>query len=395
MKSLLSVMLLLTWTYASGQIKFEAGYFVGNDGQRTNCEIKNQDWANNPTSFQYRIGAGEGTEKTISDVSEFGFNDGTIYRRFTVDIDRTSDDISRLTKNRNPEFKSETLFLRVLVPGKSTLYGYEDRGLKRFFYQMDQGTVQQLVYLRFLGVDKSGKWESGYAEANNQYKQQLFNDLKCADIQQKDIENLNYDRSSLMKLFKGYNKCQGGTGESVELEKTESTTHITPRAGVAYNGFSVSDASGTTKLDNAMAWKLGVQVEFVIPSNKGLWSVTFEPSFESFSTQNSSKTIKLDYKAIDLAVALRRYLILETNRGLYINAGFVYALPISGKEALTLGGLKLDVGSGVNVTAGLGYRINKISAEVYYGFGRGLLGDYANYNSNYSGPGILLGYRIR
>ena len=37
------------------QISFEKGYFINNANQKTNCLIKNQDWKDNPTEFEYKL----------------------------------------------------------------------------------------------------------------------------------------------------------------------------------------------------------------------------------------------------------------------------------------------------------------------------------------------------
>lgn len=37
------------------QISFESGYFIDNSNQRINCWIKNVDWRNNPSQFNYKL----------------------------------------------------------------------------------------------------------------------------------------------------------------------------------------------------------------------------------------------------------------------------------------------------------------------------------------------------
>lgn len=384
---------------ALGQIKFVPAYFINNEGQRTDCEIKDMDWESNPTSFEYRSGQSEPGQLSIGDVTEFGITNGSVYRRFEVNIDRTSDDLNNLAITRTPEFKRETLFLRLLVSGKRTLYEYYDRGLKRYFYQVEQGEVQQLIYLRFLGTatDRTGNYETGKIESNNQYKQQLFNDLKCGDLDQGDFANLKYDRASLMKIFNRYNKCQGGGSESIEDEHQSGTIHVALRAGTAYNGFTFSDASTsmTTEFDKSMALRLGVEIEIVMPFNKGLWSVVAQPDFQAYSSSNASGSAHLDYKSIDIGVSLRRYLILSDQRAFYLSLGGVLALPIEGSGALKYGSYKVDMSLGLNVSASVGYRINRVSAELFYGFSRETMGNYLVYVSNYRGPGLMIGYRLK
>ena len=37
------------------QIRFEKGYFITNYGKRIDCFIKDIDWKNNPTKFDYKL----------------------------------------------------------------------------------------------------------------------------------------------------------------------------------------------------------------------------------------------------------------------------------------------------------------------------------------------------
>lgn len=376
------------------QIKFEPGYFIANDGQRTECEIRNVDWESNPTSFQYRISGGEAREGTLEGVREFGLTNGSLYVRFTVDMDRSSDIINNLSKERNPEFKSETLYLRRLVVGKAVLYEYFESGLRRYFYSMGDETPKQLVYKRYMQSDPEGRFETGYAASNDLYKQQIFNDLKCASINDRMVTNLKYERAALMKMFLKYNECTGTAVAPVEAIKPESALHLTLRPGLFNNGMYIDNGTSRTELNKALAFRFGVELEMVLPFNKGLWSTTFEPVFQTYSSESSTGTITVDYKSIDLSVSLRRYLFIKDNGSLYLNFGAAYGLPLGGKGAVKIGGSSLDISSGINLMAGLGYRTGKFSAEFNYAFSRGLLGNYAFYGSGYGGPGLILGYQL-
>lgn len=390
--SFLGFILVVSGAWA--QIKFEPGYFINNDGQRTECEIRNVDWESNPTAFQYKVSGGEAQEGRIEGVREFGLTGGSVFIRFMVDIDRSSDIINNLSKERNPEFKSEILFLRRLVVGKAVLYEYVDAGLKRFFFSMGEVEPKQLVYKRYMQYDPSGNYQTGYAASNDLYKQQILNDLTCSSISKREVTNLKYERAPLMKIFLKYNECTGGAVAPAEATTRESAMHLTIRPGLFSNGVYVDNGTTRTELDKALAFRVGVELELVLPFNKGLWSTTFEPVFQTYSTKSSTGTISVDYKSIDLTVSLRRYLFIKDNGSLYLNFGAAYGLPLGGKGAFKIGGLSLDISSAINLTAGLGYRTGKFSAEFNYAFNRGLLGDYVLYASGYGGPGLVLGYRI-
>ena len=70
------------------QISFVKGYFIKNSGEKIECFIKNIDWKDNPTQFNYKLSKDDDQkEATIEAVKEFGIYDIVKYQRYTVDID--------------------------------------------------------------------------------------------------------------------------------------------------------------------------------------------------------------------------------------------------------------------------------------------------------------------
>ena len=95
------------------QIKFEPGYFINNDGVKTNCLIKNLDWKDNPTRFIYKLTENDAnTTLTIDSVQEFGVINESVFKRFIVKIDRSFEEVSKLNTEKEPTFKTDTLFLK-------------------------------------------------------------------------------------------------------------------------------------------------------------------------------------------------------------------------------------------------------------------------------------------
>lgn len=389
----LAIILLSVAVSAFGQIIYEPGYIISSDGKRTECEIKNLDWKSNPTNFEYRVNGAE-AKGELETISEFGITSGSVFRRFTVDIDRTSDNVATLKKGREPEFKRETLFLRLLVSGKAVLYMYDDQGLIRFLYSKDGSAVSQLVYKRYMQQDSKG-WETGFATENEQYKQTLLNEFKCESISQRDVEKLKYERGVLMKFFERYNQCTGTAVQVTEEGTPASPMHIRLLAGLGFNTLTYTNGTSTANFDASAAWRLGAEFEVVLPFNKGLWSVWVQPVYQSYSNENDVGTIKVDYKSLDIGGGLRRYFSKSEKRSVYASLGAVYALPIGGAGAIKYPTTSLDVASSISITAAIGFGVSKFSGEIGYGFGRGLLGDYVFYTSSYGGPMIMLGYRLK
>ena len=119
-KQLLLFLITILSINCYSQIKFEKGYFIDNTNQRTNCLIKNIDWENNPTEFEYKLSKESKINKsTINLIQEFGIDNISKYVRSTVNIDRSSERINKLSNNKNPIFKEEQLFLKVLIEGEA------------------------------------------------------------------------------------------------------------------------------------------------------------------------------------------------------------------------------------------------------------------------------------
>ena len=56
MKQQLFILLLTVLAVNSNaQVNFDKGYFIDNNGQKTECLIKNADRGNNPSSFEYKL----------------------------------------------------------------------------------------------------------------------------------------------------------------------------------------------------------------------------------------------------------------------------------------------------------------------------------------------------
>lgn len=77
-------------------------------------------------------------------MKEFGINDVSKYKRFVVNMDKTGGaDLSFDKEHKNVQ---ETLFLKVLIEGKGSLFFYEGGYFERFFFTVEDSEIEQLVY---------------------------------------------------------------------------------------------------------------------------------------------------------------------------------------------------------------------------------------------------------
>lgn len=133
-KQILLLLITILSSHSYSQISFQEGYFINNSDQKVDCIIKNVDWKNNPTEFEYKLAENSEVQKaTIKMVKEFGIYNVSKHIRYSVMIDRSSNIITRMSKVRDGVFKEEELFLKVLIEGKANLYFFKDDIITRFF----------------------------------------------------------------------------------------------------------------------------------------------------------------------------------------------------------------------------------------------------------------------
>jgi len=375
--------------HTRAQITFQQGYYIDDSGARVDCLIKNMDWDSNPSGFQYKMSdTSEPLLATIDQVEEFGIGTGIVYKRCSVNIDRSSEKMEEITYNRHPVFNKELLFLKVLVVGKATLYSYKGPETRRYFYGMADSIVHQLIYKKF-------RAPNGMILINEAYKQQLLNELNCKNSSSGEIQGLEYSRTSLVKFFSKYNECSGSVSRVVAEDKKKDRFRLALRPGLNYSTFEInkSDFSGPIKFEPQTGLRLGLEFEFSFSNNK--WAVVIEPTYQYFKSSPEATSVQgtTDYKSIELPLGVRYYIYLQSEAKLFINAFAV--LDYSFNSSLTSGnGQVYDVSSKPTAALGAGYARKRFSLEVRHLFGRDILNEYDFIPSTYKTTSLILGYRL-
>ncbi len=408
--SLIASILIFT-TYA--QNSFEKGYFIENNNQKTNCFLKNNFGQTNPIEFQYKISENEKAKKeTIANVKEFGINDELKYIRFDGNIDRSSEIIGHLSKDRNPLFKKEQLFLKVLVEGKANLYSYQDGHLKRYFYKTDKETIEQLIYKSYVSYSINKQEDmfhrKEYVKKNTQYKQQLWNNLKCNAILLKEVENIDYRQDDLVKFFVKYNTCDNSQ-EINNYVKKDRFINFSIRPGINYSSLTMQKNGSDftfTDFGDQLNFRLGLEIEFIIPLPNNNLAIVVEPTFRSYkadaetvyiqtSTIIKKTNVLVDYKSIELPLSIRYYSFFNQNSKLFFDATMVFDYPfpnsIYSPERKDI--IDFDISSKISVMLGLGYKYDKYSLELIYNIGRKIIKGNS-WDSNYKGYSLVLGYTL-
>lgn len=394
---------LFIQSVAFSQIDYLPGYYVNDDGQRVSGLIKNQDWNNNPTEFDFKRNKNaERKTQLINDVMEFGIDGVSKYLRQTVSIDRSSDKLADLTYNRNPKFIKEQLFLKLLVEGKASLFVYREGNLRRFFYQKDDGEIQQLIF-------KNYKTESNFIGENNRYKQQIATEFSCEGIENSALENLSYKTKPLLRIFEKYNQCAQSAYKTYKNSTQKQPFHLKIKPGVRFSSLELENnkfSYGTLDFGNQTGFTFGLELEYVLPFRNGQWSVFMEPTYQYFkndfskNTKNSNGfpiTLKasVDYKSIELPLGLRYYFFLNEESKLFVDAAYVFDVPFGSEiNSEDNRNLNLDIDSRNSGVLGAGFMFqDRYSAEVRYGFDRQIL-ESAFWNTKYHSFSLVLGYTL-
>ncbi len=406
MKNFLVIPILFFFASNSfSQIAFEKAYFIDNTDKRIECFIRNVDGRNNPSGFEYRLDADDETkEGIIGSVKEFKIYGGNHYVRFRVKINRSSDKTNLLETDRAITFREEELYLKLLVEGSANLYSYEEGSIVRYFYSTQDKVISQLVYKRY----KKENLEIG---ENNEFRQQLYNDLKCQDIDPDKILRLPYKLDPLVKLFNQYNLCQNPDFKLNEKDKKNTKFKLNARPGVNIAKLKVENNQSRTKnvdFEQKTSLRLGLELEAILPFNKNKWALFIEPTFQSYQDDQvtmpsnvsipNGRTAKANYKSVEVPFGLRHYFFLTGKSKIFLNAGLLVDMPFNSKIIYT--GLRdeiAEIGYNYSFTGGIGYNFNnKVSIEGRFLGNREVFNTkaYRSYFSSYSGFSIIFGYSV-
>jgi hypothetical protein len=392
-KQLPLILLILLSFDAWSQIVFEKGYFIMDDNQKIECLIRNTDWQYNPSEFKYRLSEiSEVQTARLESVKEFGIENLSKYVRARVNIDRSSENLAELSKNRNPVFEEEMLFLKVLVEGDATLFIYEERGLRRFFYQTTGSEIKQLVFKPYL-LDKR---KVAY---NNHFRQQLHNDLQCHEITLDDFDKLKYDRNYLGRFFIRYNQCQSAGYINYDEKEKKTLVNLSIRPGINHSRLAIYDAVIDKKyidFETLLKLRFGFEVELIIPFNKNKWAFIFEPTYQNFITQKdiNGQSFSVNYWSVELPAGIRHYFYFNERSKAFINTSIIW--DISKNSTVQLGTWRtLEIRGFNNYAAGIGYNYDdRYSIELRYLTNRNLLGKYMGWRSEYKTISLILDYSI-
>lgn len=404
MKNILVLAFIAIGFQLQAQIEFEKGYYIDDSGKHETL-IKNIDWKNNPSEIEIKASENATpTFKSISEISEFVIINQAKYIKREVKIDYSSTNLSEISKQRNPEFKTKTVLLKTLIEGDAaSLYTYEESNLKRFFYALPQEEIQPLIYKQFVAEfnDK--------LLTNASYKQELLNHLKCDNISLTYVENTDYKEADLTRFFIRFHECKNAKYINYKNKTHRNVFKLNIRPGLIASSLKVIDGTSTyyydTEFDTRVRFRFGVEAEIFLPFNKDKWSLIVEPTYHYHKNETErvfkndyitdpTEDVTLDYTSIQIPLGVRYYMFLNDDAQIFVNAGYLLDFSISSQIQFQQHN-NIDITSENNLVFGAGFKYKRLSAEARFGFERDLLVNYDRWDTkgNHS-ISLIFGYTL-
>jgi len=386
------------------QIIFEKGYLINDSNQRIECLIKNMEWKNNPTEFQFKPSQDEIAQKiSVESAKEFGIGDAIKFISARVKIDRSAEDINGISSESKPIFHEEQLFLRVIIEGNASLYSYVDGNLTRFFYKIDESEIKQLVFESYL-ID-------GKISQNMSFRQQLVNDLKSQALDRKEFEFLNYNKKELEKIFLKYNESTDYSYTIYDVKKTRDWFNLSLAPGLNYSYSDLQNLliiGSYLEFEKKFSFRFGIETQFILPFNKNKWSVIVETAYQYYNSELTTEAdglaggvliSKAKFQSIQLGAGVRHSFFLNNNSKIFINISYVHDFSFNSSikqsriDGYTFSALEIKPADCFALGAGYQYK-NRYGVEMRFYTKRELLDGYLYWSSHIKTFAVIFKYSL-
>jgi hypothetical protein len=388
------------------QNSFQKGSYIDKNRNKNEGFIYNLDWQFNPSEIEFKnLLNGESKHLTIDDIQEFEIDGYCKYVKYEGLVDDSSAKLDEF--DRNPNWKSLSILLKVLVDSDASLFSYNTKDYSRFFYNIKSkdSKIKQLVYKEF--YLNGSKTEIG---TNFQFRQQLANDLVCNSIKGNTFSKLVYNKKDLVKIFLDFNNCQGIAVNSNVIHSDSNKKiqfNYSLLIGISAINFEIKNDNVSRnvnqlhKFDNIYSFPFGGEIELVLPINNNKWSVYFQPAYQSFDDEEIVKGLyapiiyKIDYKSLNLPLGIRHYFFLNNlDSKIYLNGAVGFNFDLASKAVLGNGSNHSFFKSALGLNLGVGYVLkNKYSLGLQYNYCFDVINNSA-FQSSYSTFGLVFKYKL-
>lgn len=395
MKKTLFLLVSLFTLTSYAQITYDKGYFIDDGNNKIECLIKNYNWDSNPTKIEYKLtDNSESITKDISSLKEFGINNYSRYVRADVKIDRSISDLSSFSNSGTPIWSIETLFLNEILCGKANLWVYTESNRTWFFYSLGNEVPQQLIYKEYT-ID-------GNIYANEGFKQQLSVFIKNDYTKNIDVNDIKYDKKSLINYFRKYNSMEEYCTKTDFKKIKRNVWNLKVFGAVNFNKLEIYYTSGlgdkvTEDYGRKTNWSAGLEFEYYLPVNRNQFSLFLSPTYEHiyFKKDFNGNTKFFQNQIIDFTLGGRytKYIGKTINCNFDVALNPPFDVNFNGKYTFSKY-LTITPNPEINFIIGAGVSYKNIGLEFKYYTDREMLSYQTDIGSRFSKTFVSLYYKI-
>lgn len=368
MKQILFLAFLLLSLPSVGQITFEKGYLIDNQGNRKEILIHNRDWKSNPTDFTWKNSQSAPTEVSgLNEVREFGIEGRFRYVRFVAPIDRAPQDLEHLDSHPKQDFEDEMVYLRQLLDGKADLFIFEEGRTRQFYYRLPDQEIQALRFKKYR--------QGNSILSNTRFRKQLFQDLNCGRLPAEHYRDIDYSQKDLVEYFSNYNTCVDSDPVLIERIRDKAKFHLLLKGGVHQSSFDVEEGLSLTgeSIGFDPTVSFGIEGEMVLPFHQKKWALSLEAFYRSLKKTgashqdrglptNEAALVLLEHEFLSGALGAKYSFYLPGPLRLFVGAGPAFDIPLHSK-------IVFDRGSRYELKP----EINSLSQSFYFKLRMGMV----------------------
>jgi len=280
------------------QSNFQKGFVVAK-GDTTHGLIDYRQWEKNPSSISFQSAAAPGNvvEFNTNDISYFEVNGADGYERAVVKKDMRPVHLKDLTENGDDLFEVDTVFLRLLVKGKMSLYQLTD-GKNHFYISNDDNKFEELIYKVYLNKGVISR-RPVYIDQLSRFVDRFKDKGNLLPL----IQAANYKEADLIKVVTKLNSHIAGEVVYTAI-KLKNPPSFFVGIGAAYSSLKFKGDDKAAGLDYNKSVKPLISAGIDMSILRNLQNLVFRAELSYFSMQfdgsgtvsNNSFTKRANYK---------------------------------------------------------------------------------------------------
>lgn len=292
--AILSSLLLLSLSIFASQENYVPGYFLSLNQDTVKGWIDFQDWEINPYRVYFKPSMEEeGTYFHPWEISGFGVwtDKEEHYRGVVMEIDQTPVKKSALLRSSDQILELKSIFLRIHVLGKVSLFSLLDEKFKKhLFIQAEGGEIEELQFNKYFVPQAKTKILVRNHRFRNQLRQRM---MDCTQLHRGYFKNLSYSLESIKRVVLLYNECAAPNDISYVSDKDKVRFQLGTSTGVSHSQIRFRSPASPIlqdlKHDLGPGYMAGIRVKMVLPRKRGTRSILAEFSYNSRSMQGERK----------------------------------------------------------------------------------------------------------